>query len=149
MGGGSEQETGAPLDRPAPVTVEDRFALLALDCVHREYPNKIAHVLASDEDVAAPRDLTPAFYGCFDWHSSVHGHWLLTRILTIQPGGVYEEEIREKLARSFTADNIAAELAYYTAEGRGSFERPYGIAWYLQLILELEESEDPQLAEWR
>jgi len=148
-GGGSEQETGALVDRQAPVTVEDRFALLALDCVHREYPNKISHVLSSDEDIAAPRDLTPAFYGCFDWHSSVHGHWLLTRLLTTQPGGVYEEEIREKLARSFTADNIAAELAYYTAEGRGSFERPYGIAWYLQLILELEESEDPQLAEWR
>ena len=136
-------------DRAAPVTTEDRFAILALDCVDREYPNKISHVLNSDDDARAPRELFPAFYGCFDWHSSVHGHWLLTRILTTQPGGVYEEEIRAKLARSFTEENIAGEVAYYTAEGRGAFERPYGIAWYLQLVAELEESEDPQLSEWR
>ena len=142
-------EDGVVADRADPVTTEDRFAVLALDCVHREYPNKISHVMQSGDDVKAPHELTPAFYGCFDWHSSVHGHWLLTRILTTQPGSVYEDEIREKLGQSFTEENLAAELAYYTAEGRGSFERPYGIAWYLQLVLELEESEDPQLAEWR
>ncbi len=136
-------------DRAEPVTTEDRFAVLALDCVHREYPNKISHVLNSAEDVAAPSELTPAFYGCFDWHSSVHGHWLLTRILTTRPGSVYEDEIRAKLAKSFTEENLAVELAYYTTEGRRSFERPYGIAWYLQLVLELEESDDPQLAESR
>ena len=142
-------EEPAP-ERAEPVTTEDRFALLALDCVHREYPNKISHVMQSDDDVAAPSDLTPAFYGCFDWHSSVHGHWLLTRMLTTQEGGgLYAQEIREKLAKSFTEKNLAAELAYYTAKGRGSFERPYGIAWYLQLVAELEESEDPQLTEWR
>ncbi|MEM6584131.1 MAG: DUF2891 domain-containing protein [Pseudomonadota bacterium] len=143
-------ETGDDtMTRADPVTTEDRFAILALDCVHREYPNKISHVLNSDDDARAPRALFPAFYGCFDWHSSVHGHWLLTRILTTQPGGVYEDEIRAKLARSFTPENIAGEVAYYTSEGRGSFERPYGIAWYLQLVAELEESEDPQFAEWR
>ncbi|MEM9085918.1 MAG: DUF2891 domain-containing protein [Pseudomonadota bacterium] len=136
--------------RAAPVSVEDRFAVLALDCVHREYPNKISHVMNSADDVAAPSDLTPAFYGCFDWHSSVHGHWLLTRMLTTQEGGgIYADEIREKLARSFTEENLAAELAYYSSGGRGSFERPYGIAWYLQLVAELEESEDAQLQEWR
>ena len=135
--------------RSDPVTTEDRFAILALDCVHREYPNKISHVMQSGEDVGAPHELFPAFYGCFDWHSSVHGHWLLTRILTTQPGGIYEEEIRQKLARSFTDENIAGELAYYTSSGRASFERPYGIAWYLQLVAELEESDDPQLAQWR
>ncbi|MEO0872744.1 MAG: DUF2891 domain-containing protein [Pseudomonadota bacterium] len=137
------------MDRPEPVTTEDRFAILALDCVHREYPNKISHVLNSDQDSKTPSELTPAFYGCFDWHSSVHGHWLLTRILTTQPGGVYEDEIRAKLATSFTPEKLAGELAYYTTEGRGSFERPYGIAWYLQLVAELEESDDPQLTEWR
>ena len=62
-----------------------RFAQLALDCVHREYPNKISHVLASDNDVRPPRELTPAFYGCFDWHSAVHGHWLLTRLARFYP----------------------------------------------------------------
>jgi hypothetical protein len=136
-------------DRPEPVTTQDRFALLALDCVHREYPNKISHVLNSDADAKNPRELTPAFYGCFDWHSSVHGHWLLTRILTTQPGGVYEAEIREKLAASFTDANIAGEIAYFGGEGRSGFERPYGLAWLLQLVAELEESEDPQLSEWR
>ena len=135
--------------RAKPVTTEDRFAILALDCVHREYPNKISHVLNSDEDAKKPRELFPAFYGCFDWHSSVHGHWLLTRILTTQSEPVFEEEIRAKLGRSFTQENIAGEVAYYTSEGRGSFERPYGIAWYLQLVAELEESDDPELSEWR
>jgi len=139
----------AQSERPAPVTTEDRFAILALDCIHREYPNKISHVLQSDEDARPPRALTPAFYGCFDWHSSVHGHWLLTRLLSTQPDSVYAEEIRTALAQNFTADNMAGELAYYTTDGRGSFERPYGIAWYLQLIAELEESDDPQLNEWR
>ncbi|MEO1729594.1 MAG: DUF2891 domain-containing protein [Pseudomonadota bacterium] len=144
------EDVGGEADRSLPVTTEDRFAILALDCVHREYPNKISHVMQSDDDVAKPSDLTPAFYGCFDWHSSVHGHWLLTRMLTTQEdGGLYADEIRSKLSKSFTEKNLGAELAYYTAEGRGSFERPYGIAWYLQLVAELEESEDPQLTEWR
>jgi len=136
-------------DRHAPVTTEDRFALLALDCIHREYPNKISHVLQSADDARAPSELTPAFFGCFDWHSSVHGHWLLTRLLTSQPDSVLADEIRIALAKSFTPEKMAQELAYYTAEGRGSFERPYGIAWYLQLVAELEESDDPLLSEWR
>lgn len=141
--------TASSSERASPVTTEDRFAILALDCIHREYPNKISHVLQSEDDARVPRELTPAFYGCFDWHSSVHGHWLLTRLLTVQPDGVYAAEIRAALAKSFTEENMAGELNYYTAEGRGSFERPYGIAWYLQLVAELEESDDPQLREWR
>ena len=129
--------------------LEDRFARLALDCIHREFPNKISHVLVSTDDVGRPSELTPAFYGCFDWHSSVHGHWLLTRILATAPDSKLHDEIREKLALSFTEKKLAAELAYYTGEDRGSFERPYGIAWYLQLVAELQESEDAQLLEWR
>ncbi len=142
-------ETETQTERPDPVTVEDRFAVLALDCVHREYPNKISHVMQSAEDARPPHQLTPAFYGCFDWHSSVHGHWLLTRLLNTNPDTVFASEIREKLSKSFTAENFEAELAYYTAPGRNSFERPYGIAWYLQLVAELEESEDAQIQAWR
>ncbi|MEL7041177.1 MAG: DUF2891 domain-containing protein [Pseudomonadota bacterium] len=137
------------MNRPAPQTLEDRFAILALDCVHREYPNKISHVLQSAEDAKPPRELTPIFYGCFDWHSSVHGHWLLSRILSTHPESVLSADIRAALAQSFTEEKLAGELAYYTAPGRASFERPYGLAWYLQLIAELEESEDPQLTQWR
>ncbi|MAI90731.1 MAG: hypothetical protein CMK05_09620 [Ponticaulis sp.] len=132
-----------------PSTVKERFARLALDCIHRPYPNKISHVMTSDDDVAPPRELTPAFYGCFDWHSAVHGHWLLTRILRTQPDTAMNEEIREALAQSFTVENIGAELGYYAHADRAGFERPYGIAWYLQLVAELEESEDAQLLEWR
>ncbi|MEM1148242.1 MAG: DUF2891 domain-containing protein [Pseudomonadota bacterium] len=149
-----EEESDMPLpepvtNRPAPQTLEDRFAILALDCVHREYPNKISHVLQSSQDAKPPRELTPIFYGCFDWHSSVHGHWLLSRILSTQPESVLSADIRAALAQSFTEEKLAGELAYYTAPGRASFERPYGLAWYLQLIAELEESEDPQLTQWR
>ena len=79
----------------------------------------------------------------------MHGHWLLTRILSTRPNSVLADEIRSKLAQSFTAENMAGELAYYSAEGRASFERPYGIAWYLQLVVELDESDDPQLQAWR
>ncbi|MEO0881967.1 MAG: DUF2891 domain-containing protein [Pseudomonadota bacterium] len=136
-------------DRPEPVTLQDRFAILALDCVHREYPNKISHVMQSPADVKAPSDLTPAFYGCFDWHSSVHGHWLLTRLLNTSSDSVLADDVRGALAKSFTPENLAVEVEYYLGDGRASFERPYGIAWYLQLVLELEESDDPQSREWR
>lgn len=146
---GSEPWEVATFERPAPVTLEDRFAILALDCVHREYPNKISHVLQSAADAQTPSALTPAFYGCFDWHSSVHGHWLLSRLLNTNPDGVFADEIRAKLAQSFTEEKLAGELAYYTAKGRGSFERPYGIAWYLQLVAELDESADPEMLAWR
>ena len=132
-----------------PELLEDRFALLALNCVHREYPNKISHVLASSDDAKPPHQLTPAFYGCFDWHSAVHGHWLMVRILNTAPQSELRDDIRTALAQSFTAENIAQEVAYYTGEGRAPFERPYGIAWFLQLIAELDESDDPQLQDWR
>ena len=138
-----------PIERAEPENLEDRFAILALDCVHREYPNKISHVMQSAEDARTPSELTPTFYGCFDWHSSVHGHWLLSRLLNTNPDGVFAEEIRTRLAQSFTTEKLAAELDYYTATGRGSFERPYGIAWYLQLVAELDESTDPEMKAWR
>lgn len=141
-------EAQAP-ERPELLTIEDRFAVLALDCVHREYPNKISHVMQSANDARPPSELTPAFYGCFDWHSSVHGHWLLTRLLSTQPDSLLAEEIRAKLSESFTEDKFVGELDYYLAPGRASFERPYGLAWYLQLVAELDESGDPQMQAWR
>jgi len=125
-----------------------RFATLALDCVHREYPNKIAHVLGGDQDVRPPRELTPAFYGCYDWHSAVHGHWLLARLARSFPAAPFAEAARQALDRSLTAENLAAELAYLQGEGRASFERPYGLAWLLQLAAELREWDDPQADRW-
>jgi hypothetical protein len=132
-----------------PGVVEDRFVRLALSCVHKEYPNKISHVLGSDEDARSPRQLTPAFYGCFDWHSSVHGHWLLVRLLKMDPETPFREAIESALSKSFTTENIAAEVGYYVDPNRKSFERPYGIAWFLQLVAELHESDEVVLREWR
>src|SRR6476646_1441245 len=121
----------------------ERFANLALACVHKEYPNKISHNLNSDADVAAPRALTPAFYGCYDWHSSVHGHWLLARLARTFPDAPFASAARAALAQSLTADNVAKEAAYLRGDGRASFERPYGLAWLLQLAAELREWDDP------
>ncbi|ABI78548.1 conserved hypothetical protein [Hyphomonas neptunium ATCC 15444] len=126
----------------------DRFARLALSCVHKDYPNKISHVLNSAADAATPRELYPAFYGCFDWHSSVHGHWLLVRILNTDPETPYADAIKTALAQSFSEENIAGEVAYFQAPDRASFERPYGTAWFLQLMTELREADFPEAAEW-
>jgi hypothetical protein len=121
---------------------------LALDCVHREYPNKIAHVLQTDGDVRPPRELTPAFYGCYDWHSSVHGHWLLARLARLFPEAEFAAAARAALARSLTPLNVATEVAYLRGAGRTSFERPYGLAWLLQLAAELRGWDDPEAREW-
>src|SRR5215475_13073542 len=102
----------------------ERFAKLALACVHKEYPNKISHVLNSDADVAPPRKLTPAFCGCYDWHSSVHGHWLLVRLVRTFPKASFVPSARDALKESLTAENLTAEAAYVRGEGRASFERP-------------------------
>lgn len=126
------------------VNTAERFANLALGCVHREYPNKIAHVLNSDEDARPPRKLTPAFYGCFDWHSSVHGHWLLARLARTFPHAGFTAAALEALKQSLTAENILRETEYLQGEGRVTFERPYGLAWLLQLGAELREWDDAQ-----
>src|SRR5947207_1254097 len=125
----------------------ERFAKLALACVAKEYPNKISHVLNSDADVAPPRKLTPAFCGCYDWHSSVHGHWLLVRLLRTFPEASFAAAAREALRKSLTAQNMKQEAAYLRGTGRASFERPYGLAWLLQLCAELQEWDDPQAKE--
>lgn len=129
------------------INAAQRFANLALACVHKEYPNHISHTLNSDADVAPPRKLTPAFYGCYDWHSSVHGHWLLVRLVRTFPDAPFVQSAREALRQSLTAANIAQEAEYLRGEGRASFERPYGLAWLLQLVAELREWDDPQAKE--
>ena len=125
-----------------------RFARLALDCVHREYPNKIMHTLASDADIAPPRELTPAFYGCFDWHSSVHGHWLLARLIRRYPRENFVAEARAALSQSLAKENMEAEVRYVSGAGRGTFERPYGLAWLLQLAAELRAWNDREARLW-
>ena len=129
-------------------TSAGRFADLALACVHQEYPNKISHVMSGDEDVAPPRNLTPVFYGCFDWHSSVHGHWLLVRLLRLYPQDDFTARAEVALEESFTDAKVAIEVTYVTHEQRDTFERPYGVAWLLQLTAELREWDDPRAKRW-
>src|SRR5579862_4609291 len=107
--------------RAPDVAAATRFAQLALKCLHQEYPNHVSLTLNSDADARPPRALTPAFYGCLDWHSDVHGHWLLVRLLRLFPDAPFAMPARAELARSFTAQNIGAEVEYLRGAGRASF----------------------------
>ena len=135
---------------PSPLdpTRASAFARLALRGIDREYPNKPAEVLRGPADIMSPAAMHPAFFGCFDWHSAVHGHWLLVRLLRICPGLPEAAEIRERLGAHLTAAKLAAEAAYFEpAENRG-FERMYGWAWALRLATELKTWEDPDARSW-
>jgi hypothetical protein len=136
----SLQLAASPMD----LAQAEKLAALALACVHQEYPNKIAHTLAGDGDARPPRALTPVFYGCFDWHSAVHGHWLLARVGRLYPGTPLAAKAEAALAKNITAEAVAGEVAYLRAPGRQEFERPYGLAWLLQLTMELREWDSQQ-----
>jgi hypothetical protein len=131
-----------------PDATAGRLADLALACVQKEYPNKVSHVMDSDADAQPPRRLTPAFYGCYDWHSAVHGHWLLARLTRLHPKAPFAPKARAALASNLTAEKIGIEAAYLGRKGREGFERPYGLAWLLALALELREWDDPQARAW-
>lgn len=140
--------SGKPAANMLDAAAAGRFAALALKCLHTEYPNHLSHTLSSDADVEPPRVLTPAFYGCYDWHSDVHGHWLLVRLMRRFPDAPFGQAARAAVAESLTPANIAGELAYLKHDGRASFERPYGLAWLLRLCAELRSWNDPQARQW-
>ncbi|HYK92327.1 MAG TPA: DUF2891 domain-containing protein [Acidobacteriota bacterium] len=124
------------------------FAALALRCIRREYPNKPDHVMNSSSDVRSPKIQHPAFYGCLDWHSSVHGHWMLVRVLRLFPDLPEAGEIRAALNENLSAANIQSETAYLRQENRQSFERTYGWAWLLKLSEELYRWKDRDAQQW-
>lgn len=126
----------------------DRFAALALKCARQEYPNKLDHVMNGAEEVKAPKTLHPAFYGCFDWHSSVHGHWMLVRLLRTHPDMAEATAIRAVLDEHLVPERIAAEVAYLDQPNRRSFERTYGWAWLLKLAAELKTWDTPEAQRW-
>lgn len=126
----------------------DHLMSLALAAVGREYPSHVCHLLRDDRDVRPPRELTPAFHGSFDWHSAVHGHWCLARLLRVTPRASFAPLAIETLANSLTPEKLAAEHEYVSAPERAGFERPYGLAWLLQLGAELREWESPDAARW-
>ncbi|HYI48218.1 MAG TPA: DUF2891 domain-containing protein [Allosphingosinicella sp.] len=110
-----------------------RFAEIALSHVTREYPHKLDHVMEGPEDVLGPRALHPVFFGSFDWHSCVHGYWLLMRTLRLYPDMAASVRIRTLLDGMLAEDKVAGELAYLDRAYTGGFERPYGWAWLLAL----------------
>ncbi len=136
---------------PSPVLTKEQasaFARLALKGISKEYPNKPEHVLVGPADVKGPKALHPAFYGSYDWHSSVHGHWMLVRLLRLFPDLPEAAEIRAVLAAHLTAENLKAEADYFARKESKSFERPYGWAWLLKLAEELNGWDDPDAKVW-
>lgn len=125
-----------------------RLASLALQCATTEFPNKADHVANGPDDLARPRKAHPAFYGCYDWHSSVHGHWLMVRALKAYPGLPDAARLRAVLEAHLSTAAVAGELAYLTAPNRKTFERTYGWAWLLKLSEELRSWPDPDAKRW-
>jgi len=124
------------------------LAQLVSSAIHREYPNQIVHLLQGDDDLRPPRELHPVFFGSFDWHSAVHGHWALVRLLRLHPGEPWTRDLRIALDGSFTAGGVERETDYLSL--RPGYEMPYGIAWLLQLDSELGEAQgDRQMSAWR
>lgn len=123
------------------------FAQLALGCLQKEYPNKLNQVLPDRSMLKQPHELHPAFYGCFDWHSSVHGHWMLVRLLRQFPDLPEANEIRKKLNENLTEENINGEVEYLSQASK-SWERMYGWAWLLKLAEELYSWDDADAKIW-
>jgi hypothetical protein len=144
----TDAASAAPGDRALTVEQAAHFAQLALRCVEREYPNKLDHVMNDATEVRGPKTLHPAFYGCYDWHSSVHGHWMLVRLLKLFPTMPGAPEVRAALARNLTAANLKTETAYLEQPSRQSFERTYGWAWVFKLAEELHGWQDPDGVAW-
>ncbi len=110
---------------------------LPIRCVHTEYPNKLSQVLEQKSDLKTPKELHPAFYGCFDWHSSVHGHWSLVKLLKDHPKISNYKQVMQLLKTDLNKQNIIKEVAYFKRKYNKNYERTYGWSWLLKLSLEL------------
>lgn len=157
---GCRQETGEefkgieealPAGECPGLTVEQasKFVQLSLQCAEKEYPNKPSNIVDGDETVLPPRELTPAFFGCFDWHSAVHGHWAMARILRLYPDLPEAAALRQVLNRHLTPELMAREARYFEGEHNSTFERPYGWGWLLRLQAELESWDSQEALRWR
>ena len=142
----------AALSYPGNISPElaAQFSALAITCVDQEFPNKISRTTNTAEAIGRPKVIFPVFYGCFDWHSAVHGHWLLVRLLRVGPDDApWHAEALAKLEKNFTTENIDGEIANFARPERGSWERPYGVAWFLQLMSELRQWDAPNARIWQ
>ena len=120
-----------------------RLSQLPIDCAEVEYPNKLNQVIGDSSDLQSPKALHPAFYGCFDWHSAVHGHWSMVSLLKSFPELGNATLLREILSRNITTENISKEVEYFHGKHNKSWERTYGWAWLLKLAEELHTWDDP------
>jgi len=111
----------------------------AFECIDQEYPNKLGQVLGDSSYLKEPSELHPAFYGCFDWHSSVHGHWTLLNILKELPNFEHRDAIFAKLQKNITKENILKEIEYFDDAHNKTFERTYGWAWLLKVAETLQD----------
>lgn len=125
----------------------NRLASMPLGCIQVEYPNKLGQSLNDATHIKNPKTLHPAFYGCYDWHSSVHGHWSLVSLLKRFPDLEQAQAIRERLKQNISNENIQGELAYFQMKGNKNYERTYGWAWILKLSEELQTWDDPMAQE--
>ncbi len=125
------------------------LAALTLACSDNEYPNKQCYLYEKEEDLKPTRLNNPAFYGCFDWHSSVHGHWTMVKLLKTFPAMPNAAAVRQKLSEHLTPEKIATEIEYLKSSPGKTFERTYGWAWLLRLAAELEGWDDPDALKWR
>ena len=119
-----------------------RLVSLPMNCVNVEFPNKLGQTIGGVEDLKSPKDLHPAFYGCFDWHSSVHGHWSLVSLLKQFPRLENASEIRKILIQNISKEHISKEVDYFNGKYNKSYERTYGWAWLLKLAEELHTWDD-------
>ena len=140
-----EKSDKATVEQPLQLTKQEaeKLSLLPLKCVNKEYPNKLSQVITGDDDLKPPRVLHPCFYGCFDWHSSVHGHWSLVKLLKAFPDIPNADTIKMVLANQITKDNILDEVRYFKPKDNKTYERTYGWAWLLTLAAELHTWNTP------
>lgn len=131
--------------KPTKLTIEiaNQLAELPLQCIDQEYPNKLGQVIISESDLQTPSKLHPAFYGCFDWHSAVHGYWSLVKLLKEYPNLEKRDHIKTLLKQRLSKDNISQEIAYFTKKHNTTYERTYGWAWLLKLAAELHTWNNP------
>lgn len=150
--GNRKEENGGETVKVEQLTLNEETAKrifeLPTHCLTIQYPNKLGQVLGSDADLKSPKALRPVFYGCFDWHSSVHGYWSIVRLLKQYPDLDTDGEIRQLLKAHITEENLAVELAFFQDKNNLSFERTYGWAWLFKLQQELQAWRDPDAQEW-
>ncbi|MCP1997502.1 DUF2891 domain-containing protein [Flavobacterium sp. HSC-61S13] len=130
------------------VKLAKRIFELPVHCLTQEYPNKLGQVLGSSKDLKSPKTLRPLFYGCFDWHSAVHGYWSIVTLMELFPELDSDGQVRHLLDQHITAENVQVEINFFNDVNNTSFERTYGWAWMFALQQTLEQSDDPQYHRW-